>query len=106
MIIKKQATERKNIGAMKLNIYNINNNFSAAHIEINGKHGKLKCIGEDRIYFIISGKGKFIIDDKEKEVSENDLVFVPKNTPYNFEGKMTYFLVCSPAFKPEDDVWL
>ncbi len=86
--------------------YEINSNFSGALIEINGNHGKLKCLNEDRIYFIISGKGKFIIDNEETSVSKNDLIFIPRNTAYNFNGKMKYFLICSPEFKQEDDVFL
>lgn len=89
---------------MKITEYKINPNFSGALIEIDGDHGKIKCINEDRIYFITEGSGKFIIDDKEETVSENDLVFIPKNTPYNIIGKLKFFLICSPEFNPEDDV--
>ena len=86
--------------------YKINSNFSGALIEMNGDHGKVKCLGEDRIYFILEGNGKFIIGDESGEVSPNDLIFVPKNTPYNIMGKMKYFLICSPEFDPKDDVHL
>ena len=91
---------------MMINEYKINSNFSVALIEINGDHGKVKCIGEDRIYFILDGKGKFVIGDEINDVSPNDLIFVPRNTPYNIIGKMKYFLICSPEFNPNDDVLL
>ena len=91
---------------MKINEYKINSEFSGALIEINGNHGKLKCLNEDRIYFIIDGKGQFIINDETKDVEANDLIFVPKNAPYNIIGKMKYFLICSPEFNSEDDVFL
>ena len=91
---------------MIINEYKINSDFSAALIEINGDHGKLRCIGEDRIYFILDGEGKFVIGDEESDISPNDLIFVPKNTPYNIIGKMKYFLICSPEFNPKDDVFL
>jgi len=91
---------------MIINEYKINPNFSGALIEIDGKHGKIRCPNEDRVYFIIENGGKFIINDKEESVSENDLVFIPKNTPYNIVGKMKFFLICSPEFKPGDDVFL
>ena len=89
---------------MKITEYKINPNFSGALIEIDGDHGKIKCINEDRIYFIVEGNGKFIINNKEEAVSENDLVFIPKNMPYNIIGKMKYFLICSPEFNPKDDI--
>jgi mannose-6-phosphate isomerase-like protein (cupin superfamily) len=106
MIIKKHETNRKEVGPMIINEYKINPNFSGALIEIKGDHGKVKCIGEDRIYFILEGTGKFIIDNQENDVSTNDLIFVPTNTPYNIIGEMKYFLVCSPEFSPEDDIHL
>ncbi len=105
MIIKPGKTS-KIVGPMIINGYKINSDFSAALIEINGDHGKLKCIGEDRIYFILDGEGKFIIEDKINDVSPNDLIFIPKDTPYNIVGKMKYLLICSPEFDPKDDVFL
>jgi len=89
---------------MKITGYKINPNFSGALIEIDGHHGKIKCLNEDRIYFIIEGDGKFIINDKEEVVSKNDLVFIPKDTPYDITGKLKYFLICSPEFNPKDDI--
>ena len=91
---------------MKISEYKINADFSGALIEINGDHGKLKCLTEDRIYFIVDGSGKFVINDKTNDVEANDLIFIPKNTPYNIIGKMKYFLICSPQFDPDDDVFL
>jgi len=39
MIIKEAKTKKKEVGARAL-------------IEIDGKHGKIKCTGEDRTYFV------------------------------------------------------
>ena len=106
MIIKSKDANQKKVGIMNIKEYKINPNFSGALIEINGNHGTLKCLKEDRIYFIIEGNGKFIINNQENVVSANDLIFIPKNTPYNIIGKMKYFLICSPKFNPDDDVFL
>jgi mannose-6-phosphate isomerase-like protein (cupin superfamily) len=84
----------------------MNHKFSAALIENNGEHGRTKCLEEDRIYFVLEGKGKFIIENETSEVGKNDLIFIPKKTPYNIIGKLKYFLVCSPEFDPKDDVKL
>ncbi len=91
---------------MNINEYKINSNFSGALIEINGDHGAIKCLKEDRIYFIIEGHGIFIINDEENNISPNDLIFIPKNTPYNIIGKIKFFMICSPEFNPDDDVSL
>jgi mannose-6-phosphate isomerase-like protein (cupin superfamily) len=104
MIIK--PGKEKQMGIMKIQEYLINPNFSATLIEIDGEHKTIKCLKEDRIYFIIEGNGKFIINNKESNVSVNDLIFISKNTPYNIIGKMKYLLIHSPAFKPGHDVSL
>ena len=106
MIIKSEKSKKKIVGKMIINEYRINPDYSGALIEINGKHGKIKCIGEDRTYFVVGGKGKFIINDKEKVVSKNDVIFIRKNTPYDIEGKMKFFLLCSPKFNAKHDVSL
>ncbi|MFC2142834.1 cupin domain-containing protein [Candidatus Aenigmatarchaeota archaeon] len=104
MIVKKG--DRKERGPMKIDEYKINSDFSAALIEIDGDHGKIKCINEDRVYFIVEGEGKFVINDEENVVSKEDVIFIPKNTPYNIVGKMKWFMICSPEFNPKDDVVL
>jgi len=106
MIIKKAEGNKKERGPMKITEYKINSAFSGALIEINGKHDKIKCLKEGRIYFVVEGGGKFIVDGKGDKVSKNDLIFIPKNTPYDIIGKMKYFLVCSPEFNPKDDISL
>ena len=106
MIIKENEALEKKVGPMLIKDYKINPNFSGTLITIDGTHGLMKNIKEDRIYFVIEGEGKFIVNGEETIVSKNDLIFVPKNTPYNIIGKMTYFLLCTPEFKAEDDVVL
>lgn len=106
MIIKNKDTNKKIVGPMQINEYKINKNFSGDLIELNGKHGKIKCLGEDRIYFIIDGNGIFIINNKKEQVEINDLIFIAKNTPYNIIGKMKYLLICSPEFNANNDIML
>ncbi|UCD04560.1 MAG: hypothetical protein JSW73_02925 [Candidatus Woesearchaeota archaeon] len=86
--------------------YKINPEFSAALIKLDGIHGPVMCKGEDRIYFILEGEGKFIIGNAEVNVEKEDLVFIPMKTPYDIMGTMKYLLICSPEFDPKDDVWL
>ena len=46
MIISKEQTNQKKFCPMVINEYKINPNFSGALIEIDGDHGKLKCLEE------------------------------------------------------------
>ena len=106
MLVKKSQANLKVRKPMRIHEYNFSPKYSAAMIEINGDHGKVKSLRGDRIYFITSGKGVFVIDGKENAVSEGDLVFIPKKTPYNIIGRMKFFMMNSPAFEPEEDVRL
>lgn len=106
MIIKRADSPFKKVGPMKIWEYGINPDFSGALIEIDGEHGAMKNVGEDRIYFIIEGSGTFLMDEIEHPVAANDVIFVPKSTPYNIIGTMRFFLVCSPEFDAKDDISL
>ena len=78
---------------------------SIAFLDVKGKHGKMKSTGDDRFYFVLEGKGKFILNDKEIDVEKDDLIIVPKNTIYDFQGKMKLILFITPAFNPKNEVY-
>jgi len=78
--------------------------MSCAYIVVTGRHGKIKNTKSDRLYFVIEGGGQFIIKDEPEKVREGDVVIIPKNTPFDYIGKMKLLLVDSPAFDPEADV--
>ena len=106
MYIAGKEAKVKHVGSMKIKEYKMTSQFSGALIEIDGTHGKLKCLKEDRIYYIVDGEGEFSVEDESFTVTEEDVVFIPMNTIYDFSGKMKFFLICSPEFKPEDDAYL
>jgi mannose-6-phosphate isomerase-like protein (cupin superfamily) len=82
---------------------------SAAMFEVTGRHEKVKSLVSDRIYLVLGGKGEFIINGKKVPVEKNDVIIVPKNTPYNYrrvKGKLRLFLVHTPAFDDKKEVKL
>lgn len=81
-------------------------NASAAFFEVTGSHGKTKTTLSDRIHFVVSGSGKFIINGEEISVKKSDVVIIPKNTPYDYKGRMKLFLVHVPAFDQKYEVKL
>ena len=84
-------------------------NASAAYFEVTGSHGKVKTTRSDRIYFVLEGKGKFIINDEVVAVEKYDVIIVPKNTPYDYKstgGVLKLFLVHIPAYDPKNEVKL
>ena len=103
MHIKASSAPSKVVGPMNIREYQVNENFSGALIEIHGKHGKMRCKTQDRIYFIVEGEGTFIVADEAYEVYKEDLVFIPKNTIYDIVGDLHFFMVCTPEFKAEED---
>lgn len=57
---------------------------SVVYAEIQGEHGEVTTKESEWIYYIIEGKGKFIINNETVEVSGGDVITVPANTPYNY----------------------
>ncbi len=87
--------------------YNSKENFenaSAAYFEVIKRHGKVKTGCSDRIYFVLEGKGEFVINGEKVLVEKSDVIIVPKNTPYDYKtmgGTMKLFLVHCPAYDAE-----
>lgn len=106
MIIRKDEAKSKKVGSMEISEYPINKRFSGARIRIDGHHGALKCLREDRIYHVLGGDGIFTINGDERHVSKDDMIYIPRQTTYDFRGSMTLLLICSPAFDPAHDVFL
>ena len=59
-----------------------------------------KNIKSDRVYYVLKGK---LIVNKEIVAEPGDVIFIPKNTEYSFEGTFKAVLVNSPAFNPQDE---
>lgn len=71
---------------------------------LDGKHPMMKNISSDRTYFLTSGSAVFYVNGKTQKVNANEVISIPKNTLFSFEGKFDAVLVCVPAFDPNDDV--
>ena len=55
------------------------------------------------IYYIIEGKGKFIIEDEEYPVEATDVIIVPPGKRFYYLGKMKQVLVVAPAWKESSE---
>lgn len=66
---------------------------------------KTKIIEKECIfsYFILEGSGSFEIRGNVEQCSKGDLVFIPKNTPFQYSGKMKLLLVSVPWWFPEQE---
>jgi len=77
---------------------------SAATFNVTERHGKCKNTVSNRVYYVIEGSGKFVIEGKEVAVKATDVVIIPKNTVYDYMGKMKLFLVHTPAYDPKNEI--
>ena len=62
-----------------------------------------KNIRSDRIYYILEGKLILEGDNKKFVAEKGDVIFIPHNTEYYFQGSFKAVLVCSPAFSSKDE---
>lgn len=62
-----------------------------------------KNVRSDRIYYVIEGRLMVKQGSKESIAESGDVVFIPKNTEYDFGGSFMAILINSPAFNPEDE---
>ena len=82
---------------------------SAAYFEVTGRHGKVKSKVSNRVYFVLDGEGEFTIDGDVERVIKDDIIIVPKNTPYDYratKGTLKMYLIHTPAYDREAEVRL
>lgn len=77
-----------------------------ASLKVDGRHGRTKTTLSDRFYYVVLGTGTFEVGNKSFQISTGDLVVVPRDTPYDFEGRLDLLMFCSPAFDPSKEVVL
>ncbi len=49
--------------------------------------------------YIIKGSGKLVVEDQKIKLNEGDLVLIDKGEKCFWEGKLTMFGACAPAWR-------
>jgi mannose-6-phosphate isomerase-like protein (cupin superfamily) len=82
--------------------------ISVTWVNIAGRHERVQNDESDRVYYVIEGTGRFQVGDGAPidDVASGDFVFIPRGTPYEFEGEMHYLVMNGPAFRPGSDAVL
>ena len=78
--------------------------INAAVIQIKGRYPEQgRTLNEQckELAYVISGKGKVCVEDKEYQLHKEDMIFIDKGERYYFEGNMLLFVPCTPAWSPE-----
>ncbi len=78
--------------------------YSVVRTHLKGKHPLMKNTISNRTYYIINGCGLFCVNKKEYKVQAGDMLTIPKNTKYKFEGEFDAILISSPQFNAKYDV--
>jgi mannose-6-phosphate isomerase-like protein (cupin superfamily) len=81
--------------------------LSVTWISLRGRHRRIVCHDSDRVYYILSGRASFALDQSPPQPAvAGDSVFIPRGTPYDFAGDIDYLVMNGPAFQPGSDEYL
>jgi mannose-6-phosphate isomerase-like protein (cupin superfamily) len=82
--------------------------ISVTWVRITGHHDRVVNQDCDRVYYVIEGAGRFQVGDGApvEAVAGGDFVFIPRGTPYEFDGNMLYLVMNGPAFRAGSDAVL
>jgi len=59
---------------------------SIVYAEITNDHGEVHTNEIERIYYIVDGKGEFVINNKITSVQAGDVFTIPPKTVYNYHA--------------------
>lgn len=57
----------------------------------------------DFVYFILQGAGTFTINNTKETCQTGDLVVVPADSPFTYQGNLKMLLVITPPFTPDQE---
>lgn len=78
--------------------------INGAVVKLSGRYpdkgfvANLKC---KELAYIVQGSGKVNIEGKDIILKKGDLVLIEPKEKYYWEGKLTMFIPCTPAWYPE-----
>ncbi len=99
VVIKGAAAKELKFPPIKVkDLFNTDPSVSIAKIALSGTNRKCKNTESDTHYYILQGKGTFIIKGKKHAVEKGDLVCIPKNIIYKDSGKMKMLAISVPRF--------
>jgi alkylated DNA repair dioxygenase AlkB len=71
---------------------------------INGRYpdkGRVVNTVCKELVYVLSGTGRVVIEGKEINFKEGDLILIEPNEKYFWEGSFKIFMPCAPAWYPE-----
>lgn len=82
--------------------------YSLAHATLRpGKKSTPHKLKTSEVYFILKGKGLMHIENKAREVSPNQIIYIPPNSVQYIENsgteELSFLCIVDPAWKKEDE---
>lgn len=103
LVMKKAIGSNKRDPNFRMSINT--DSLSLTYIKIFGRLRQIRCDESDRAMFIVEGDAIVRVGDEEpRHVSPGDFVLIPRGTPYEFKGNLTYVVVNSPAYREGSDM--
>lgn len=90
----------------KINLFETSNFFCDVYCLEPGQEQKVHAHkNEDKLYFVLDGRGMFLIDDETQELGEGQIVFAPAGSNHGVKNtsearlKLLVFMTPNPNFK-------
>lgn len=105
IIYKNQTKVFKNSDACTAIEYPLDDkDINGAVIELNGRYpikGRAMNLECKEMAYVIKGSGKVAVEGKEIKLNEGDLVLINPGEKFFWEGNLTMFMPCTPAWNHE-----
>ena len=102
---KNQTEEFKNSDSCTAVEYPLGDkDINGAVIKLEGRYpdrGRVVNLKCKELAYVIKGSGRVVVEDKDVELNEGDLVLIEPEERYFWEGNLTMFVPCTPAWYPE-----
>jgi quercetin dioxygenase-like cupin family protein len=100
------VTQFSSAKMQKINLFETKNFFCDVYCLEAGQEQKAHAHqDEDKLYYVLSGRGTFVVDDEERELDEGQIVFAPAASNHgvrNDSGErltVLVFMTPNPNFK-------
>ena len=77
--------------------------FDLVLATLTGGHPRVVNRVSDRAYYILSGTGNVFVGGESLAVEPGDTIRIRKGTPHSISGHLSYLIVTSPPFSPENE---
>jgi len=77
--------------------------INGAVIVLNGRYpDKGRAVNKKckEVAYVVKGSGRVVIESMATEISEGDVILIEPGERFYWEGKLTMFMSCSPAWYP------